>query len=33
MTNAAKQSPVAGTKVGAGTVVTVEFSNSVNIGD
>ncbi len=33
MTNAAKQSPVAGTKVGVGTVVTVEFSNSANIGD
>ena len=32
-TNAAKQSPVAGTKVGIGTVVTVEFSNSVDIGD
>lgn len=32
-TNAAKQSPVAGTKVGVGTVVTVEFSNSTNIGD
>lgn len=33
MTNAAKQSPAAGTQVGIGTVVAVEFSNSTNIGD
>lgn len=33
LTNAAKQNPVAGTKVGIGTVVTVEFSNTVNVGD
>lgn len=33
LTNANKQNPVAGTEVGMGTVITVEFSNSVNIGD
>ncbi len=33
LTNTAKQSPVAGTKVNVGTVVSVEFSNSTNIGD
>lgn len=33
LTNAGKQSPVAGTKVSIGTVISVEFSNSTNIGD
>lgn len=32
-TRAIKQNPVAGTQVSIGTVVTVEFSNSANIGD
>lgn len=32
-TRAIKQNPVAGTQVTIGTVVTVEFSNSANIGD
>lgn len=33
LTNAAKQSPAAGAKVGVGTVVSVEFSNTTNVGD